>query len=542
MTWLASTGVALALTLIQGGDRPAREELVPVIVQGDDVTAASRAVAGVGGVVTHQLAVIDAVGAELTRSQIRSLQGTGLVKRVYADAEARSARARKKSGRRSSKLPKSLKAWKLSKAPPKNVRYKKDDEARDTFYPTSIGADALHLRGLDGTGVTVAVVDTGIWDETDWLSKNLYNQDRNILLYDAIDDNVIQGKDKWKDDSGHGTHVTSILLSGRRTKDDEGNFTGSFNGVAPGVDIVAVKAFDKNGVGTYRNVIRGIDFVVRNKDVYNIRVLNLSFSAPARSHYWEDPLNQAVMRAWQAGIVVVVSAGNEGPDPMTIGVPGNVPYVITVGAMTDNYTPSDPSDDFLATFSAAGPTAEGFVKPDLLAPGGHMLGLMEKKSRLAKEHPVFHRDEYFFVMSGTSQAAAVVSGAAAILIQGDPTLTPDQVKSRLMRTARPAVRPDGTLAYSVFQQGAGLVNVYDAYYADFDTGVANVSIDVDADLDGTQHYGGPANRDENGNFYLMNMEGDGLTWNGAYLWDNAYLWETSMTQMSVSTNIWVEQE
>ena len=120
--------------------------------------------------------------------------------------------------------------------------------------------------------------------------------------------------------------------------------------------------------GSYLDVIRGIDWVVAHKDEYNIRVLNLSFSAPPQSYYWDDPLNQAVMQAWQAGIVVVAAAGNGGPDPMTVGVPGNVPYIITVGAMSDNYTPENPADDILASFSAAGPTVEGFVKPEVVAP------------------------------------------------------------------------------------------------------------------------------------------------------------------------------
>ena len=89
----------------------------------------------------------------------------------------------------------------------------------------------------------------------------------------------------------------------------------------------------------------------------------MSFGGQQRSYYWEDPLNQAVMKAWQEGIVVVASAGNDGPDPMTIGVPGNVPYIITVGAMTDSFTETNFNDDKIATFSAAGPTPAGFVKP-----------------------------------------------------------------------------------------------------------------------------------------------------------------------------------
>ncbi len=123
-------------------------------------------------------------------------------------------------------------------------------------------------------------------------------------------------------------------------------------------------------------MIRGIDWIVANKDTYGIRVVNLSFSAPPQSYYWDDPLNQAVMAAWRSGIIVVASAGNLGPDPMTIGVPGNVPYVITVGAMTDNFTPDDGSDDVLASFSSPGPTLEAFVKPEMVAPGGHVVSTM----------------------------------------------------------------------------------------------------------------------------------------------------------------------
>src|SRR6185295_17402415 len=139
--------------------------------------------------------------------------------------------------------------------------------------------------------------------------------------------------------------------------------------------IISIKAFGEDGSGTYATVIRAIDWVVTNRLAYGIRVLNLSLGAPAQSRYWDDPLNKAVMKAWQAGIVVVASAGNSGPQPQTVGVPGNVPYVITVGAMTDNYTASK-ADDRLASFSSTGPTFEGFVKPDLVAPGGHSWGFM----------------------------------------------------------------------------------------------------------------------------------------------------------------------
>ena len=189
-----------------------------------------------------------------------------------------------------------------------------------------------------------------------------------------------------------------------------------------------VKAFSATGAATYANVINGLNWILANKAIYNIRVLNMSFGAKPQSFYWNDPIDQAVMKLWQAGIVVVASAGNFGPTAQTIAVPGNTPYVITVGAMTDNYTPTNATDDGIASFSSTGPTYEGFIKPDLVAPGGHMIGylLNEDTSYIAEHHPEFKAADNLFVMSGTSQSAAVVvSGAVALMLQANPTLTPD---------------------------------------------------------------------------------------------------------------------
>ena len=263
-------------------------------------------------------------------------------------------------------------------------------------------------------------------------------------------------------------------------------------GISPEANLVSVKAFDASGAGRYMDVIRGIDWVVANKDELNIKVLNLSFSATPQSHYWDDPLNQAVMRAWQAGIVVVAAAGNNGPDPMTVGVPGNVPYVITVGAISDNYTPLNPKDDYLASFSSTGPTHEGFVKPDIVAPGGHILGILPKHAELAHKYPQFFARGDYFKMSGTSQATAVTSGVAALMLQANPELTPDDIKCRIMATSRPAINDNGQLAYSIFQQGAGLVNAYDAVNSSA-SGCANNGLNIAKDLSGEEHYGGLAN-------------------------------------------------
>ena len=215
----------------------------------------------------------------------------------------------------------------------------------NTDFPSLVGADLLHELGIDGSGITVAVLDTGFWPH-EALDENLSGNERVLARYDAIAEQW-EGATEDTDGSGHGSHLFSLLANNRNALD------GEKNGIAPNVNLVSVKAFDASGAGRYMDIIDGINWVIDHKDAYNIRVLNLSFSAPPQSYYWDDPLNQAVMQAWQAGIVVVAAAGNTGPDPMTIGVPGNVPYIITAGAMFDNDTPFNLSDDSLSPFSSA---------------------------------------------------------------------------------------------------------------------------------------------------------------------------------------------
>ena len=453
--WIAVALTAAALACATAWIPAARPAggltLTPVIVQARDLATAAGAVRRVGGEITHELGIIDAVGARLSTAQRESLRRTaGLT--LHEDREARSAGG----------------PWSSITVP-------------------LVGADRLHQEGYYGNPVTIAVLDTGAWYSYPNLDKDISGAARIRVQYNAITNKVANVPDK----SGHGTHVASIALSSRL------DANGKYLGIAPNARLVVVGAFDQNGAGTYANVIRGINWIVANKAAYNIRVLNCSFSAPVHSWYWQDPLNQAIMKAWKAGIVVVASAGNGGPKPMTIGVPGNVPYVVTVGAMTDYYTPTNASDDRLASFSAAGPTFEGFVKPDVVAPGGHVYSTMDDGNHaIAKAHPEFvTTNDRIFQMSGTSQAAAVVSGIAALMLQKDPTLTPDDVKCGLMATADVAWSGSST-PYSVFQQGAGLVRAYDAVYGGF-TRCANGGLDIAKDVAGTQHYAGPAAQDAN---------------------------------------------
>ena len=360
-------------------------------------------------------------------------------------------------------------------------------ERRDSFFPTLIRADELHRKGLTGRGVGVAVIDTGAWAHPA-LTLNTEGQSRVLSFFDATKNE--QGP-VMVDENGHGSHITSVLASSEASYDRSGNRTGSYHGIAPDVDLVVVKAFNDESKSTYLDVVSAIAYVVKHRDRFNIKVLTLAFQGDAVSHYWQDPINQAVMAAWDAGITVVVSAGNSGPDAMTIGAPGNVPYVITVGAVTDRYTMDDQSDDYVATFSSVGPTLEGFAKPEMTAPGGHMMGLIPDASTVTFEHPEFHDGYQYYLMSGTSQAAAAASGVAALMLQDDPSLSPNDVKCRLMASARLATK-NGQQTFSVLQQGAGLIDAV-AAVASKATGCANQGLDLKADIAGRTHFKGPFN-------------------------------------------------
>jgi hypothetical protein len=243
------------------------------------------------------------------------------------------------------------------------------------------------------------------------------------------------------------------------------------------------------------------------------------------------------MKAWQAGIVVVVAAGNsgtqDGTDAMTIGVPANVPYVISVGAYTDAFTPANPADDYLPSFSAAGPTVEGFVKPDLVAPGGHIASTMHGTAELARQHPTDKIGRQYFQMTGTSMAAGVVSGLAALLLEAQPALSPDQVKTQLLAAAQLALTNNNAPAYTPFQQGAGWARAT-AAAPNPQARLANAGMNIAADLGTALHYGGPANFDPATGLYYIGKPGT-FAWNGAYsrgagyTWSTGYAWSTNLT-------------
>ena len=487
------------------------------IIQGDNVNSVQQVVEQLGGKVTHKLFIINSVSAEMNNEQIEQLKAHPKIKKLYRD----------------------YKVISNFRDGDSNAHFQDDDDSPelgfipDDNYAKRVGADLLHDNNIDGTGITIAFVDTGVQRSLTNLTKNQDGNHRLLVQYNAITDEI---ETKPKDKNGHGSHVASITLASD-FKDNKQSFTS----IAPNANLVSIKAFDKHGHGSYADVIRALDWVLRHKDIFDIRVLNLSFSAEPSSFYWEDPINQAVMKAWQAGVVVITSAGNSGPEAMTIGVPGNTPYVITVGAASNNETSSNFADDSLTGFSAAGPTVEGFVKPDLVAPGSRILGLMKHRTKLGRNHGDNFVAKQHFAMSGTSQSTAIVTGVAALLLQQEPTLTPDEIKCRLIDGARPAIYANGELAYSLFQQGAGMVNASDSNSSPA-RNCANLGLDIEMELNNTAHFAGPTRRDGQGVFFLTDEAG--YEWDGisgpvnGHLSSDGYMWRGINKQPARVAGFW----
>ncbi|WP_052217350.1 S8 family peptidase, partial [Thermincola ferriacetica] len=234
----------------------------------------------------------------------------------------------------------------------------------------AINAPAAWEVGFTGKGITVAVIDTGIYPHPDLTQPT----NRIIAFKDFVNKKPLP-----YDDFGHGTHVAGIIAG-------NGSMSGGqYRGVAPEANLVGVKVLDNTGGGSTSDVIAGIQWVVDNKDIYGIRVINISLGAPATESYTTDPLSQAVEAAWNAGLVVVAAAGNNGPSAGTINTPGINPHIITVGAVDDRET-VETLDDVIAGFSSRGPTIDGLTKPDLVAPGVGITSLVSDTSYIPKKN------------------------------------------------------------------------------------------------------------------------------------------------------------
>jgi len=309
----------------------------------------------------------------------------------------------------------------------------------------AIGAQTLWDEGITGQGVDVALVDTGVDPQPDFAGRLINGVD---VSFDSQ-----SYKRRYGDGFGHGTHMAGIIAGNdsRMPAGDTYLDPNYFDGVAPDARIVNVKAASKNGVTDVSQVIAGIDWVVqhRHDNGMNIRVLNLSFGTDGTQKYTIDPLAYAVERAWRAGIVVVAAAGNSGMGTVKLDDPAYDPFVIAVGASQFNGDLSA-DDDTVTDFSSRG---DANRHPDLVAPGKSIISLRVAGSYIDSRNPNARVGTAFFKGSGTSQAAAVVSGAAALLLSDRPGLSPDDVKALFTDNAdaMPTADPDAA--------GAGRIDV-----------------------------------------------------------------------------------
>jgi serine protease AprX len=306
------------------------------------------------------------------------------------------------------------------------------------------------IAGVTGKGIGIALVDSGV-------SYHAALANRVVASV-----NFVSGESAATDEFGHGTHIAGIINGNASAAS---SVTGAYKGgIAPGAHLVNVRVLGEDGSGLTSDVIAGIDWVIANRSKYNIRIMNLSLGHSVMEPVATDPLCEAVERAARAGIVVVASAGNRGKTddgrPILGGItsPGNSPYAITVGALNTFDTVSR-DDDEVTTYSSRGPTRYDLaVKPDVVAPGNKIVSLEVPSSYLARAYPMTHAagrgTNAYMRLSGTSMATGVVSGGAALLLQGKSSLTPLQIKVLLQTGSQYLVR-DGLIA-----AGAGSVNLW----------------------------------------------------------------------------------
>lgn len=297
----------------------------------------------------------------------------------------------------------------------------------DIAVPT-VGGLIPQEAGFTGKDMVAAVIDTGIFPHLDLV----YPENRIIGWYD-----LVNGKNSPYDDNGHGTHIAGIIAgNGIRSR-------GRYRGMAPQAKLVGVKALDSNGSGNTSDVIAAIEWCIANRAKYDIKAINLSLGSTAQDSCRNDPLCRAATAAWRNGIVVCVAAGNDGPEPGTITTPGINASVITVGNLDDQAT-IEWDDDQLNPSSSRGPTIDNISKPDILAPGTAINSL-----RVPRGYRAF---------SGTSMATGIATGAILQILQKNPDLKPDEVKSVLLNNTR-------LLELDSNQQGAGVISLKDVFDA-----------------------------------------------------------------------------
>jgi serine protease AprX len=440
--WLAAGVIAFGASLaapIAPAMAAAAAQPQAVIVRGDGPECSRRVAADVtalGGRMTRQLTILGGGSALLPAGTAQRLSMAPCVAAVTPDG-------------------------KLS--PESTGGYDPTSDVGSLYNTTKmIGAQKVWSRGDFGQGVGVALIDTGVAPV-----NGLAGSGKIVNGPDLSFDSQSQAL-AYNDEYGHGTHMAGIIAgldsSGNSYSSSSSSGGGSaFVGVAPGATILNMKVGDESGVADVSQIIAAIDWVVqhRSDNNLNVRVINLSYGTTSSQAYTLDPLAFAAEVAWRNGIVVVTAAGNGGSSANSLTDPAYDPYLIAVGAADTQNTVSM-ADDTVAGFSSTG---NGTRNPDLVAPGVHIASLRDPGSNIDLQYgSTATVGTRFFRGSGTSQATAVVSGAAALILAAHPDASPNQVKYALTATATQLANQPATA------QGSGEVNVAAAVQASSSNG------------------------------------------------------------------------
>lgn len=401
MRW-ALTGLLLAVLVAAAAAAPVHAatpaathivQLAPGVSAADGAALARAA----GGRVTGILPIIDGLAVRLPASGVKALEHDARVKALTANA----------------------------RVAPQSTDI--DPSSLATAYPASVQAPKV-WSSATGRGVGVAVIDTGI---AGGLADFKGDDGRSRVIASAV---VNPAATTATDTFGHGTHVAGILAGDGSRRTD--SLRGQYAGIAPEANLISIKAADDAGRATVLDIIYGLQFAVDHRAKYNIRVVNLSLQSTTAESYKTDPLDAAVESAYFHGIVVVAAAGNRGSAPGATGyAPGNDPFAITVGAVDDQGT-KGAGDDVVTSWSSTGRTQDGVSKPDVAAPGAHIVSTLAPNSAYSTLCPACIVSGQYLRAGGTSMAAPVVSGTVALMLQRHPDWTPDQVKSTLLATTR----------------------------------------------------------------------------------------------------------
>ncbi len=463
----------------------------------------------------------------------------------------------------------------LSLSNQSNVVYISKDRPLRPFFDNAapaVNASAAWQSNYTGIGIGVAVIDSGANSHPDLATTGLLPVSR--VVYNQ---SFVPGDSSVADAYGHGTHVAG-LIAGNGISSTGPMYSQTFKGIAPGTQVVNLRVLDANGSAKDSTVIAAINQAIALKSRYNIRVINLSLGRAVYESYKLDPLCVAVEKAWKNGIVVVVAAGNNGRYLPTSGYatvtsPGNDPYVLTVGSMKPMGTPQR-TDDLIASYSSKGPTMlDHIAKPDVVAPGNLLVSTETSNTALYQTETSnlvpFSAYIYggssspsrtYFQLSGTSMATGVVSGMVADLLQARPTMTPDQVKARLMKTASKAFPASSsvydaasgityTSQYDIFTVGAGYVDLAAALAStelssgtamsptavyDSNSGTVSLTSDSSAVWGTSQSWSGPAVWGSSqfvGGSAIMwgagTSSGSAIMWGASSLSGNAIMWGAS---------------